>query len=245
MNFSKELRSALNLLAVSLVLFVSGEFYTSVPLATLTPPKSVSYEVTSSITFEDTQEPEDVKVAGVSVVNDLEQDLYKTSQNSRVDTMRSLSSRGALDRDFYEFDLRTPSGLTSYDIDSILESTQLKGLGKAFVQAELKYGVNALALVSIAAHESAWGSSRLAVERNNIFGYKAYDHDINQAGWFETKEDCIMVVARLLSVHYLTEGAVHHNGYSLRAVNVRYATDKNWSRNIANTMERLAAQVNW
>ncbi|MDO9534666.1 MAG: glucosaminidase domain-containing protein, partial [Bacillota bacterium] len=43
-------------------------------------------------------------------------------------------------------------------------------ISESFVQAEKEFGVNALVIASIAAHESNFGRSNLAVNKNNMFG---------------------------------------------------------------------------
>ncbi|MFR7391797.1 MAG: glucosaminidase domain-containing protein [Anaerostipes hadrus] len=53
----------------------------------------------------------------------------------------------------------------------MLEGTALYADAKAYVKAEEKYHVNAVFLMGIAAHESAWGTSRRAREDNNLTGY--------------------------------------------------------------------------
>lgn len=156
--------------------------------------------------------------------------------------------REASNAELNSFDLRKKSNLSAEQIDFLIEGTGLAGLGHAYVEAEQMYGVNALALLGISAIESGWGTSRLAKERNNLFGFQAYDHDINKARYFETKEEGILHVARHLSEKYLSPDGAYFNGYTLDDVNVRYASDKKWSVKIASAMdgfvEKLDKEVN-
>lgn len=144
---------------------------------------------------------------------------------------------------FEGFDVRTPSGLTGDQLNSLLEGTGLAGLGQYYVNAERENGVNALVMLSLSALESAWGESRFAVERNNLFGFQAYDSNVNAARHFKSKEEAIMVVSKHLADKYLTEGAVYFNGYTLEAMNVRYASDKGWASKIASIMHKLSARL--
>jgi beta-N-acetylglucosaminidase len=120
-----------------------------------------------------------------------------------------------------------PSNVTAEELEKGLRYG-LRGCGEYFVEAEKEYGVNAIFLASIAAHESGWGRSKLAINKNNLFGYK-------QAGGggtfreFESLEECILYVARVLKTSYLTEGAKYYNGTSVTAVNVKYCSSKNWA----------------
>ncbi len=38
-----------------------------------------------------------------------------------------------------------------------------------------KYNINGIFLASIAIHESGWGTSQIANDKNNLFGYGSYD----------------------------------------------------------------------
>ena len=55
---------------------------------------------------------------------------------------------------------------------SIKPDSPLIGLGKKFKEVESKYNVNALFLYSLAIHESYYGTSALAKDKNNLFGLK-------------------------------------------------------------------------
>lgn len=125
-----------------------------------------------------------------------------------------------------ELDLRTPSNVTVEEMDKMLEGTGLAGLGKAFVEAEQKYGVNAIYLMGLAAEESGYGTSAFAKLRNNLMGWCAYDSDPNKAMYFESKEACILHVASKLKANYLTEGGAYFEGYTVKAIDVHYASDK-------------------
>lgn len=125
-----------------------------------------------------------------------------------------------------ELDLRTPSNVTLEEMEKMLEGTGLAGLGKAFIEAEQKYGVNAIYLMGLAAEESGYGTSAFARLRNNLMGWCAYDSDPNKAMYFETKEACILHVASKLKANYLTEGGAYFEGYTVKAIDVHYASDK-------------------
>lgn len=137
-------------------------------------------------------------------------------------------------------DVRLKSGATASEIDERLKGTQMAGLGKAFVDAEAKYGINAWFLTGLAAHESAYGSSPIARDKNNLFGYGAYDQTpYTSARTFSSMAAGVEKVAENLSRAYLTEGGSYFNGYGMEAINQRYATDKNWARAIKAHMNRL------
>lgn len=143
----------------------------------------------------------------------------------------------------FEMNLLIPSGLTIKDIDAVLRDTPLEGLSETYIKAEEETGVNALFLVALSIHESAWGNSKLARERNNIYGFHAYDYDPNKAKYFDSKEECIMHVANHLKTKYLTEDGEYFNGYTVSAINVKYATDKEWDEKVFKLMKYIYNKV--
>ncbi len=117
------------------------------------------------------------------------------------------------------------------DLDLALAGTGLAGLGQALYVAEAETGVSAVLLAAICAHESGWGMSRLAREKNNLAGLGAYDGcEYTAALAFESREECVMFLARLL---------VKRPG-TLDEVGRWYATDPGWARKVAGCMKLIA-----
>ena len=145
-----------------------------------------------------------------------------------------------------DIDLTEPSGLTLSDYKTILgynasdKNSIFADNYEAFYNAEQKYGVNGIFIAAVGIHESAWGTSYLAKEKNNLFGYRAYDRDpINSAQDFDSYEDAINVVAEALSKNYLTPTGSYYNGTTIESVNTKYATDKAWHEKVFSYMELL------
>ena len=156
-----------------------------------------------------------------------------------------------------DMDLSVPSGLTLSDFKTVL-SNNLSDKNKIFEQsaeyfykAEQKYKVNGIFLASIGIHESAWGTSKIANDKNNLFGFTAYDSDpYNSATSFDNYENAINEVAEVLSTKYLhvagtkisdelTATGTYFNGTSAKSVNVRYASDTGWADKVFNYMQYL------
>lgn len=156
-----------------------------------------------------------------------------------------------------DMDLSEPSGLTLSDFKTVL-SNNLSDKNKIFEQsaedfykAEQKYKVNGIFLASIGIHESAWGTSKIANDKNNLFGFTAYDSDpYNSATSFETYENAINEVAKVLATKYLhsagtkisdelTAIGTYFNGTTVKSVNVRYASDEGWADKVFNYMQYL------
>jgi len=137
-------------------------------------------------------------------------------------------------------DVRLGSGASAADIDTRLAGTGLEGLGTSFVDAEKKYNVNAWFLAGLAIHESGYGSSKIATEKNNVFGFQAYDASpYASARSFDTKAEGIDTVAKYISENYLTAGGKYYNGVSIDGIGKRYATDPNWSTAVKKHMANL------
>lgn len=139
-----------------------------------------------------------------------------------------------------KLDLNTASGLKVEQANLILNGTGLDGLGNAFVEAEKQYEVNAYYLMAHAAWESKWGQSQLAQNKNNLFGFTAYDANPGEsATYFSSKAECIHIVAKYVKENYLNPNGKYYNGPHLDGMNIYYATDENWSNGIAGIMKKF------
>jgi beta-N-acetylglucosaminidase len=131
-------------------------------------------------------------------------------------------------------DLTLPSGETAQNLDNFLQGTALQGLGDAFMAAEQSYHVSARYLLAHAIEESAWGTSRIAQDKHNLYGYGADDaHPYEDAYTFPSFAACIDFVARMVAKNYLSPSGQFYHGPTLRGMNVCYASDPNWADNIA------------
>ena len=141
-------------------------------------------------------------------------------------------------------DLRAPSPITSMDLDRAFKeigADSMIGLGKAFKMAEAEYGVNAVFLAAVAVHESGKATSRIAREKNNLFGWGAVDVDpFVRASRFDSLEDGIETVAAWLRAKYFD----HLDLTTLRAVGSRYATDPEWAEKVLYWARRIQEASN-
>ena len=176
----------------------------------------------------------------------------KSTNDVLKDGWLSTGDLGFLDKDGYLYVtgrkkniiiLENGENVSAEEIDKMLEGTKMYGMGSAFVKAEQTYGVNALYLMGLACLESAYGSSNYAVNRNNLYGWEAYDSNPDNAKKFDSREYGTMFVAEKLKVNYLTEGGKWFEGYSARAVDVHYCTDKLHADKIVNIVSRLTKKL--
>ncbi|WP_245688119.1 N-acetylglucosaminidase [Salimicrobium halophilum] len=147
---------------------------------------------------------------------------------------------------FNHMDLRRQSHYTGEMLDEYISSrvpdSPLIGHGDAFVKVGEEYGINALYLMAHAIHESAWGKSRIAQDKNNLFGIDAHDGNAYEAAMeYESFEASIRyLVEEKLTKQYLVEDGSYFNGYTLgnksTGMNVKYASDPYWGQKIAGHM---------
>ena len=156
-----------------------------------------------------------------------------------------------------DMDLSLPSNLTLSDYKTVFANNAsdknkiFEQNAETFYNAEKKYKINGIFLASVGIHESAWGTSKLAQDKKNLFGYMAYDRDpYNSAATFETYENTINTVAEALSSRYLhvagtkitdelTATGSYFNGTTVKSVNVRYASDEGWADKVFCYMQYL------
>lgn len=154
-------------------------------------------------------------------------------------------------------ELNKPSGLTLNDYKKIFTGLPndtnkiFEENYSVFYNMEKKYNINGIFLASIAIHESGWGTSDIAREKKNLFGYGSYDSTPYESSYgFTDYSEGIETVAKSLVKYYLnpsgtkifdgeTASAWYYNGPTLEAVNTRYASDSEWHKKVFNYMEVL------
>lgn len=145
---------------------------------------------------------------------------------------------------YYQYlPLRTKSNISADMLNNAFnnlttsENSVLKNSGEYFIEAQEKYGINALLLYSMAVHESGWGTSSIALKTNNIFGWNAIDSNPGQATTFSSVEACILEHAGYNLRLYLDIDDPRFFSMSLgnkgSGLNVKYASDPYWGMKIA------------
>lgn len=132
---------------------------------------------------------------------------------------------------FDPMNLLKKSNLTKDKAKKILKGTALEDCSDYFIECEEKYGVNAIGVMAIAVHESAWGTSRRAQEDHNLTGYGVYSDSAKGIN-APSKEENLLMTAKLLKESYLTKSGNHYKGTSLMAVNESYCTSGDWAINV-------------
>lgn len=160
----------------------------------------------------------------------------------------------------FDIPLNKPSGFSMEQFKKIL--TDNKDVNKIFetnsdyfYYIEDEYKINGIFVAAIGIHESAWGTSNIAKNKYNLFGYGAYDtNPYNGAYSFTNYSESIDLIARVLVKYYLNPpGATiydenkasgkYYNGNTISAVNKKYATDKNWKNAVYKYMDYLYGKI--
>ena len=192
-----------------------------------------------------------VKKESTTYINPNVKDDGVSGQKTRQQLLATLS---------FNMSLNKPSGLSLDQFKKVLTDSKdtnkiFENNAQYFYYIEKQYNVNGLFIAAIGIHESAWGTSKIARDKNNLFGYGAYDSNpYNGAYTFTTYSESIDLMARVLVKYYLnpagtsiyngeTAKGTYYNGSTFSGVNKRYATDKNWANAVYNHMKYLYEKI--
>lgn len=156
----------------------------------------------------------------------------------------------------FDMDINKPSGLTLEQFKKVLSDLKdtnkiFENNAKYFYYIEKQYNINGIFVAAVGIHESNWGTSQIAKQKNNLFGYGAYDSNpFNGAYQFNNYAESIDLIARVFVKYYLNPSktniyggekaeGTYYNGKTISSVNKKYATDKNWSEAVYNHMKYL------
>lgn len=185
----------------------------------------------------------------------------KTSNLTSSYTTPNITEKNRIQRILIKvninMELNKPSGLTLNDYKKIFTGISsdtnkiFQNNYSVFYNMEKKYNVNGIFLASMAIHESGWGTSQIASDKKNLFGYGSYDETPYESSYdFSDYSEGIETVAKSLAKYYLnpsgtkisggeTAAAWYYNGPTLEGVNTRYASDKEWHKKVYSYMELL------
>ena len=171
----------------------------------------------------------------------------------------SLSGKNVKNLTF-DMQLNKPSGLSLEEFQKVLKDD--KDVNKIFEQnaqyfyyVEKQYNINGLFVAAIGIHESNWGTSKIAKDKKNLFGYGAYDSNpYNGAYQFSQYSESIDLISRVLVKYYLNpkgtsiysgEKAIgtYYTSSTLSGVNNKYASDKNWANTVYKHMQYLYGKL--
>jgi len=181
--------------------------------------------------------------------------FYRNPRNIRVNGAGAVNASNPFFNYFQYLSLRSSSRVTATQLDNFINNrvatmangsnSVLIGQGRHFVNAQNRYGVNALMSFAKAIHESATGLSSIAINNNNVFGLNAHDAAPGaNASVYRDVEHSINDYAN----HWMSRGYLwpddwrysgSHVGHKGSGMNLRYATDPYWGQKIAGWAMRV------
>lgn len=180
-----------------------------------------------------------------------------TNKKEEIPNTTTAQTKGQLTSKLsFDMALNQPSGLTLEQFKKILTDNKdtnkiFSNNAEYFYYIEKQYNINGVFVAAVGIHESGWGTSQIAKNKNNLFGYGAYDSNpYNGAYSFSDYSECIDLIARVFVKYYINpkgtsiyggEKAMgtYYNGPTLSGINTRYATDKNWANGVYTHMKYL------
>lgn len=179
-----------------------------------------------------------------------------SNYESETTTGNTKSKSQLISQLSFDMALNKPSGLSLEQFKKVLSDSKdtnniFANNAEYFYYIEKQYNINGIFVAAIGIHESGWGTSKISLNKGNLFGYGAYDSSpYNSAYNFTDYSESIDLIARVLVKYYLNpkgtsiyDGQVaagtYYNGPTLSGVNTRYATDKNWANAVYNHMKYL------
>lgn len=138
---------------------------------------------------------------------------------------------------------KTVNTLTAEQLDEWINSKApknsiMRGMGETFMKAGQESGLDPRYLVAHAAHETAWGTSRIARDKGNMYGIGAFDASPYASAYgYNGTEAGIIEGAKWIAKNYYGRGqttleTMRHNGGTHE-----YATDPLWDEKIAAIMK--------
>ena len=171
-------------------------------------------------------------------------DFAKMISDYRNDVNSQAVNTGTPYYNYYQYlSMHTKSPFTPEQYNSYVAANKTDSVmlttGNAFASAQNTYTINALLMFGIAINESAWGTSSIAKNKNNLFGLNAVDSSPGEsANTFTSVEQCINEFAyEWVHKDYLNGGDSRYRGPHLgdkhSGMNVKYASDPYWGEKAA------------
>ncbi len=178
------------------------------------------------------------------------------SPKTQISTKTVKSKAELISTLSFDMALNKPSGLTLEQFKKVLSDSKdtnkiFQNNAEYFYYIEQQYNINGVFVAAVGIHESAWGTSQIAKNKKNLFGYGAYDSNpYNDAYHFSGYSESIDLIARVFVKYYINPkgtsiyggekaAGTYYNGSTLSGINTRYATDKNWANGVYNHIKYL------
>lgn len=177
------------------------------------------------------------------------------SWNGSSFTDKSGKFAGQASQYFQYLPIRTKTAYTAKEIDAYImkqlkeiegsnllyqdatTKSKIIGLGEYLKQVEEEHQVNAMAILSLANHESAYGMSKRAQEHNNLFGLRVFDDNPDDIEYESIEKNIDSLINNYFNKNYLPPTAPYAYGGAFgnkaQGLNVKYASDPFWGSKAA------------
>lgn len=124
------------------------------------------------------------------------------------------------------------------DLNKLLKDTPMKGQGQAFLDAQEKYGINALFLMSITKVESGYGKNPARGTKYNVAGLKTRSGKYQQHKNYAASVDSLASSLKRLYINSSKKLV------TVEKIKTQYCPgNKTWSKEICNEMNVLSRKI--
>lgn len=149
-----------------------------------------------------------------------------TTQTSKTETTKSATTPVKVTN--VTTGILAPSNVSAQTLENVLAGTNLSGIGQALVQVEKQYGINAFFTLAVAKLESGNGNSRIAKDKNNLFGMNAVDSNpYHAAFYYDSKSSSVLDFGNRLYKNYISQGLT-----TLELINTKYSSSGAWASKV-------------
>lgn len=184
------------------------------------------------------KQKEEIQIAKQPIITEINeiQVTNRSDKNREIEIIKNYIVNN-------ETNLKIKSNVSIEEYQKMLEGTGLYEIAESLYNAEQTFSINGLYLMGLACLESSCGNSSFARNRNNIFGWNAFDSNPNKASYFDSKSECVMFVAEKLNNNYLSENGCYFEGYTAKDIDKHYCTDKQHANKIIKIIEKLEKKL--
>lgn len=187
--------------------------------------------------------------------------IYKQNETKQTQVEGQKTKEQLLQTLNKNMKLNKPSGLTLEQFKKILSKNEndknkiFEQNAQYFYYIEKQYNINGVFVAAVGIHESGWGTSKIALNKKNLFGYGASDaNPYENAYTFGSYSESIDMIARVFVKYYINPLGTkiynneiatgkYYSGSTIADINKRYATDKNWHNGVYKWMEHLYSRL--
>ena len=176
---------------------------------------------------------------------------FYTTYQKMIDDYKANTRKNSINAsqpyyNYYQYvSSRTKTSFTASDINVYVKDylddlyntrdTKMYNMGKYFIDYQNTYGAYALSSFGVAVNESAFGTSSIALSKNNLFGHNAVDSDPGLANGYSSPQNSILDHDKYyVNLWYSTPKYSTYHGAFLgdkaSGMNVSYASEDVYKR---------------